>query len=52
MAHVLTVVVGAFPPHTNARSLSNANAACPYLPGDIVAFDVHVDTPSYMRTDV
>ena len=52
MTHVLTTVNGAAPPHINARSSSNANAACAYLPGDIGAFDVHMDTPSYMRTDV
>src|SRR5689334_10347231 len=52
MTHVLLTDDGADPPHTNARSLSNANAACPILPGDIAAFDVHTDTPSYICTDV
>ena len=52
MTHVLTTVgFGAYPPHTNARSSSNANAACACLPGDIAAFTIHTD-PLYMLTDV
>lgn len=49
---LLVVGYGANPPHTSARSSSNANAAKLLLPGDIAAFATHTDTPSYMLTDV
>ena len=47
MTHVLLGADGSLPPHISARSMSNASAWCPYLPGDSGAFVIHA-VPLYI----